>query len=147
MAKIVIVDDDELIVEAVTAVLEKEGHEIVPVRHGDDAVEAVIDTGAELVILDQMLPGKSGMHILAELREHPKGVDLPIMMLTSRGSKLHIELADQVGADDYVTKPFQVGELPRRVRAMLVGAQISRDARMGAEGSNIPADADTNEGE
>ena len=145
MAKIVIVDDDDLIIEVVAAKLEEAGHEVIAVRHGDQAVEKVIDTGADLLILDQMLPGKSGMHILAELRRHPDAIDLPIMMLTSRNTKLHIDLADQSGADDYVTKPFQPDELPGRVRALLLGARISHDARTGHTASDVVAAAETDE--
>lgn len=132
MARIVIVDDDDMVIDLVTPVLTAAGHEVLPVRHGDEAVAAVLDNKAELVILDQMLPGRSGMHILAELRDHPEIADLPVMMLTSKGSQLHIELADKGGADDYVTKPFDVGGLPGRVKALLVGASISRAALDGA---------------
>jgi DNA-binding response OmpR family regulator len=132
MARIVIVDDDDVVIDLVTPVLTAAGHEVIPVRHGDAAVGAVLDNKAELVILDQNLPGQSGMHILAELRDHPEIADLPIMMLTSRGSQLHIELADKAGADDYVTKPFDVGGMPGRVKALLVGAGISRAAIDGA---------------
>lgn len=131
MAKIVIVDDDDLVIDMVTETLEKHGHEVIPVRHGDEAVETVLSSEADLLILDQMLPGKSGMRILAELRESPEAIDLPIMMLTSHGSRLHIELADMSGADDYVTKPFDAGDIPGRIKALLVGAQISHDARTG----------------
>ncbi|MBN8808677.1 MAG: response regulator [Sphingomonas sp.] len=141
MAKIVIVDDDELVIEKATPALERAGHEVVTVHHGDEAMAAIIDNRADLVILDQMLPGRSGMHILAELRQHPDAVDLPVMMLTSRGTPLHIELADRSGADDYVTKPFDPGGLPARVQALLRGAGISRAARTGAEAPDADAGA------
>lgn len=137
MARIVIVDDDDVVIDLVTPVLTAAGHEVTPIRHGDEAVAAILENKAELAILDQMLPGRSGMHILAELRSHPKIADLPVMMLTSKGSQLHIELADQGGADDYVTKPFDVGGLPGRVKALLVGGSISRAALDGAAAGDV----------
>ena len=136
MAKIVIVDDDEVTTGVVMSCLEDDGHVVVPVHHGDEAVAAILGHDADLVILDQALPGKSGMHILAELRKLPSAIDLPIMMLTNRGSRLHIELADKGGADDYVTKPFDTDDLCARVRGLLVGATISRSARK-EEGADI----------
>lgn len=129
MARIVIVDDDEVLTEVVTTLLEGNGHAVVAVHHGDDAVATVAACQPDLVILDQALPGKSGMHILAELRELPMAIDLPIMMLTSRGSRLHIEFADKGGIDDYITKPFEPSDLSARVGALLMGAEISRSAR------------------
>ena len=132
MARIVIVDDDDVVIDLVTPVLTAAGHEVTAIRHGDDAVRTILENKAELVVLDQMLPGRSGMHILAELRAQPEIADLPIMMLTSKGSRLHIELADQSGADDYVTKPFDVEGLPGRVQSLLRGASISRAALDGA---------------
>jgi len=142
MARIVIVDDDEMVIDLVTPVLTAAGHEVIAVDHGDEAVAAVLDNKAELVILDQMLPGRSGMHILAELRTHDEIADLPVMMLTGKGSQLHIELADKSGADDYVTKPFDVGGLPGRVSSLLRGASISRAALDGAAAAAAPTPDD-----
>lgn len=144
MARIVIVDDDDVVIDTVTPVLTAAGHEVVSVGHGDEAVAAILGNKAELVILDQMLPGRSGMHILAELRAHPGIADLPIMMLTGKGSQLHIELADKNGADDYVTKPFDVGGLPARVQSLLRGASISRAATDGAAAHDV-AETATND--
>ncbi len=129
MAHIVIVDDDELVTAVATEALVAAGHSVTAVHDGDEAIAAISDPPADLVILDQALPGKSGMQILSELRAMPGMIDLPIMMLTKRGTRLHIELADNEGADDYITKPFDSARLVERAQALLVGAGISRAAR------------------
>ncbi|QDZ08448.1 response regulator [Sphingomonas panacisoli] len=72
MAKIVIVDDDDVVIDLITPVLEQAEHEVIPIRHGDDAVAGILDNKADLVILDQMLPGRSGMHILADSATMPR---------------------------------------------------------------------------
>ena len=141
MARIVIVDDDDLVIELVTPVLTAVGHEVIAVRHGDEAIAVILASGAELVILDQMLPGRSGMHVLAELRADARIADLPVMMLSGKRSPLHIELADKGGADDYVTKPFDVGALPGRVQSLLRGASILRSALDGAAESGPESQA------
>lgn len=141
MARIVLVDDDDLVIDTVAPALERAGHEVVAVRHGDEAITAVLDNKAELVILDQMLPGRSGMHILADLRAHPEIESLPVMMLTGKSSPLHIELADKSGADDYVTKPFAVDTIADRVKALLVGADISRATMDAVKSDQAAVDA------
>jgi DNA-binding response OmpR family regulator len=126
MARIIIVDDDELIAEIVTDALRDAGHMVSSVHHGGEAVAAIVESEPDLVILDYTLPGKTGMQILREIRAMPGSVDMPVMMLTARGGRLHIGRADAAGADDYIVKPFDPSDLGARVESLLKGALISR---------------------
>ena len=105
MAKIVLVDDDELICEIVARMLAPFGHQVVPVRDGDDALDALWEHGPDLVILDCALPGKTGLTILREIRDSAMFRELPVLILTARRSEWHAKLALETGANDYVRKP------------------------------------------
>ena len=115
MAKILIVDDDPAIREILAAYLRREGHQVVEAERGD---EALIKAGsAELLILDLMLPGLDGWSVARQLRE--AGFEAPILMLTARGEEEERVRGFELGADDYVTKPFSPREVVARVRALL----------------------------
>lgn len=126
MAKIILVDDDEVVAEIAREVLTQAGHVVTIVYHGDEAIDAVLATRPDLVILDYTLPGRTGRDILRELRTLPCATDMPVMMLTSRHGRVHSGIAEIDGADEYVTKPFDPAELLLRAEAMLVGEAISR---------------------
>ncbi|MDY7526243.1 response regulator transcription factor [Sphingomonas sp. 10B4] len=126
MAKILIVDDEDVVTEIAKGVLMQAGHSITIVRHGDEALAAVAASRPDLVILDYTLPGRTGRDILRELRTLPSANDMPIMMLTSRHGRVHSGVAEIDGADDYVTKPFDPADLLARVEALLIGSTISR---------------------
>ncbi len=114
MAKILIVDDDPAIREILAAYLRREGHQVVEAERGD---EALIKAGsAELLILDLMLPGLDGWSVARQLRE--AGFEAPILMLTARGEEEERVRGFELGADDYVTKPFSPREVVARVRAL-----------------------------
>jgi DNA-binding response OmpR family regulator len=114
--KIVVVDDEESILKIVDYALTEAGFEVHIARDGSGAEFMLEQVKPDLVILDVMLPGKSGLEIAKDLRVHS---DVPIIMLSARGDEVDRILGLEFGADDYVTKPFSPRELVSRVRAIL----------------------------
>ena len=115
--KILIVEDDPHILLGLEEVLKSDGFEVAVCNRGDQAVEAVAKQRPALIVLDVMLPGKSGYDICKELRA--KKVATPILMLTAKGQEIDKVVGLDLGADDYVTKPFGVRELLARIHAVL----------------------------
>ena len=113
--RVLVVDDEADIVEVVRTYLEREGFEVVTAASGPQALEAVTKTPPDLVVLDVMLPGLDGLDVCREMR---KVHTMPILMLSARGDDLDKILGLEIGADDYLTKPFNPKELVARVRAM-----------------------------
>jgi DNA-binding response OmpR family regulator len=126
MARIIIVDDDEIIAEIASEALAEAGHMVSAVYDGATAIEVIRGCEPDLVILDYSLPGKTGLHLLRELRLLPHVDDMPVMMLTARGGRLMKLKAEDFGADDYLVKPFAAEDLVARVDALLVGSTIAR---------------------
>jgi len=116
MAKILIVDDEENIAEALKYNLVREGYEVSISNDGRQALEKAQREKPDLVILDLMLPGMNGLDVCRTLRQ---GSTVPILMLTAREEEVDKILGLELGADDYMTKPFSLRELVARVRAML----------------------------
>ncbi|HET6153389.1 MAG TPA: response regulator [Marmoricola sp.] len=119
MARIVIADDDADIRELVVFKLRHAGHEVLPVADGTAAVEACLAKTPDLVILDVMMPGMSGLEAARVLRADESMTGVPIIMLTARAQESDIEQGFEAGADDYVVKPFSPRELALRVGAVL----------------------------
>jgi DNA-binding response OmpR family regulator len=119
MARIVIADDDADIRELVVFKLRHAGHEVLPVADGAAAVEACLSNTPDLVILDVMMPGMSGLDAARALRADDTMAGVPIIMLTARAQEPDIEQGFDAGADDYVVKPFSPRELASRVAAVL----------------------------
>jgi two-component system alkaline phosphatase synthesis response regulator PhoP len=117
VAVILIVDDEPEIVRGLQDNLAYEGYETVTATDGADALRAVASETPDLVLLDIMMPRVSGWDVCRELRR--RGIDVPIIMLTARGEEVDRVLGLELGADDYVTKPFSLRELLARVRAVL----------------------------
>lgn len=115
--RILIVEDSEDLARGLRETLEMEGHEAVVAHDGAQAMELVDEFGPELVILDLMLPGQSGLEVLGELRG--KGRDEPVLILSARSEQVDKLRGFRLGADDYVTKPFDLFELLARVEAVL----------------------------
>jgi DNA-binding response OmpR family regulator len=115
--KILIIEDDPNIRFGLEEVLQSEGFAIAVCERGDQAVEAVIKEQPALVLLDLMLPGKSGYDICKELRK--RKISVLILMLTAKGQEIEKVVGLELGADDYLTKPFGVRELVARIRALL----------------------------
>src|SRR6185369_1357081 len=115
--KILIVEDDPHILLGLEEVLKGDGFEVNVCNRGDQALEAVARYRPELLVLDVMLPGLSGYDICKQIRA--KKISTPILMLTAKGQELDKVVGLDLGADDYVTKPFGVRELLARIHALL----------------------------
>ena len=116
MTKILLVEDEESFREGLSFMLSKEGYEVITANNGNDAVSQFEQHGADLVLLDVMLPGLSGLDVCKKLRTMTK---VPIIMLTAKDTELDKVLGLEIGADDYITKPFSSRELLARVKAIL----------------------------
>jgi two-component system alkaline phosphatase synthesis response regulator PhoP len=119
MATILVVDDEEPIQELLKFNLEKEGYKVLIASDGAEALRTLEEKKPELIVLDIMLPGMSGLAVLDKLRKNPEFVDLPVIMLTAKGEEIDKVLGLEIGADDYITKPFSPRELVARIRARL----------------------------
>lgn len=122
--KILVVDDEQPIADILQFNLEKEGYEVIVAHDGDTAIELVESENPDLVLLDIMLPNKDGNEVLKEIR---KTKSMPVIMLTAKDSEIDKVLGLELGADDYVTKPFSNRELIARVKANLRRQQIPEE--------------------
>ncbi|MDV3427097.1 MAG: response regulator transcription factor [Bacillota bacterium] len=117
--KILIVDDEEHIRELISFNLKNNGYETITADNGNSAVKIIDDEPIKLVILDLMLPGMDGYEVCKKIRYNPKTTDIPIIMLTAKSEEIDKVLGLELGADDYMTKPFSIRELLARVKALL----------------------------
>jgi two-component system alkaline phosphatase synthesis response regulator PhoP len=117
MYKILIVEDEEELLRGLEISLSKEGYRILKATRGETGVKLAIKENPDLIILDVMLPGMSGLDVCRELRQ--KGTDVPIIMLTAKSEEIDRVVGLEIGADDYVTKPFSLRELLARIRVRL----------------------------
>lgn len=134
--KILVVEDEKPIAEIVKFNLEREGYQVLLAFDGDEAVARALGERPDLVILDIMLPKKDGFSVCRQIRAASK---VPIVMLTAKQEEVDKVLGLELGADDYITKPFSVRELVARVKAVLrrTAGSLSLDAE-GAEGAAGP---------
>jgi len=132
VARILVVEDNEDLAFGLRTVLDFEGYEVEVAGEGETGLDAIRARPPQLLILDLMLPGKSGFDVLKEIRR--SGHRFPVLILTARSQESDVILGFDIGADDYVTKPFSTAELLARVRALL------RRTAQGGEGGR---DADT----
>ena len=116
MTRVLIIDDDVDLCELVTEYLTGEGFEVAAVHEGPSGVARCLESKPELVILDVMLPGLGGFEVLSRIREQSK---VPVIMLTARGEDVDRIVGLEMGADDYLAKPFNPRELVARIRAIL----------------------------
>lgn len=117
--KILVVDDEAVLVETIAYNLEQAGYQVITAADGTSALEAARRETPDLVILDIMLPEMDGLEVCRLLRRESNTATTPIMMLTAKGDEIDKVVGLEVGADDYVTKPFGRRELLARVRALL----------------------------
>ena len=120
--RVLLIEDEPNIIEAIRFLLTREGWQVETHSDGGDAVEVVRSTRPDLVVLDMMLPGKSGMEILRDLRDLPDFADLPVLMLTARGQSRDRDLAEKAGVSRFMTKPFSNAEVLTAVRDLLAQA-------------------------
>lgn len=134
MKKALIVDDDPNISELLRLYFDKDGFAVVSCLDGGKAYETFLQSSPDVVILDLMLPGKDGYDIMREIR---KTSSVPILMLTARGDTLDKVVGLELGADDYIQKPFEPKELLARVKAVLRRCEtIQESRRNGSETAN-----------
>ncbi len=117
MSKILIVEDEPDMVTGLRDNFELEGYKVSVARDGEEGLKKALEEKPDLIVLDLMLPKMSGLDVCRNLRK--SSFDAPILMLTARGQELDKVLGLEVGADDYITKPFSLNELLARVRAHL----------------------------
>ncbi|MFQ5715861.1 MAG: response regulator [Nitrospinales bacterium] len=117
--KIVVVEDEEDILELVRYNLVKEGFEVSCVMSGEDAIKTVRSELPDLVVLDLMLPGVDGLEVCKTLKNDSTTSEIPVVMLTARGEEVDVVTGLELGADDYITKPFSPRILATRIKAIL----------------------------
>ncbi|MEW6458468.1 MAG: response regulator transcription factor [Bacillota bacterium] len=140
MARILVVEDEKHIVELMRYGLEKEGFQVVEANDGDRALEMVHTGRIDLVVLDIMLPGLDGLTVCRLLRQNERTRDIPVIILSARGQELDRVLGLELGADDYITKPFSVRELIARVKARLRRHVPVRETRKTARFGDLVVD-------
>jgi DNA-binding response OmpR family regulator len=128
--RVLLVDDELDILEPVRYAFEQEGFEVHALRDGAAALDAARAEPFDVIVLDVVLPGMSGMDVCRTLRGESA---VPILMLTARDAEVDRVLGLELGADDYVTKPFSTAELVSRVRAILRRRELDREAQSGSE--------------
>lgn len=116
MTRILVVEDEASFSEALAYLLTKEGFEVSVAENGADAITEFVRNGADLVLLDLMLPGLSGVEVCRQIRSYSQ---VPIIMLTAKDDEVDKVVGLEIGADDYVTKPYKSRELVARIRAVL----------------------------
>jgi phosphate regulon transcriptional regulator PhoB len=116
---ILVVDDEKDIVELVAYNIEREGYKTARAYDGHQALQYIKENKPDIVILDLMLPGISGLDVCRMMRKNPETEDIPIIMLTAKSDNVDKIMGLEIGADDYITKPFNIRELIARVRAVL----------------------------
>ncbi len=119
MSRVLVVEDEKDIAELVAHYLQRAGHNVETVTHGNKAVARVKESAPDLIVLDVMLPGMDGLLVCQALRADAATAAIPIIMLTARGAESERIAGLELGADDYVTKPFSPRELTARVAALL----------------------------
>jgi len=136
MRDILVIDDEADIVELISYNLKKEGFSVDYAYDGETALKKIKSNKYDLIILDLMLPGIQGLELCKIIRGIPETSNLPIIMLTAKGEEFDKVLGLEMGADDYITKPFSTRELVARTKAILRRVEKSREAIV-SEAGNI----------
>ncbi len=127
---ILIIEDESAIVELLIYNLEREGFRVSVATDGEEALAQIAEDKPDLVLLDWMLPNVSGLEVCRQIRRKAPTRELPVIMLTARGEEADRVRGLDVGADDYVTKPFSITELMARIKALLRRSRPTRDAEV-----------------
>ncbi|KPU28308.1 ArsR family transcriptional regulator [Caloranaerobacter sp. TR13] len=129
LRKILVVDDEEHIIELIRFNLETNGYNVISANDGKEALKKVKEEKPDLVILDLMLPSIDGIEICKILRKDKETEKLPIIMLTAKSEEIDMILGLEIGADDYITKPFSIRELLARIKAVLRRTQQRQEKK------------------
>ena len=143
MARVLVVDDEKLIVKGIRFSLEQDGYEVDSAYDGDEAIERAKEREYDVVLLDVMLPGHDGFEVCQTIREFS---EMPIIMLTAKGDDMDKILGLEYGADDYITKPFNPVEVLARVKSQLrrflqLGAAVKAPSELTVGGIALDHDA------
>jgi len=117
--QILIVDDEPNIVISVEFLMQREGHDVVVARDGQEAIDLLTEIRPDLMILDVMMPRKNGFEVCDEVRADPVHSRMPILMLTAKGREAEMKKGISLGADAYITKPFSTHDLVAKVGELL----------------------------
>jgi len=139
MTRILVIEDEASFSEALSYVLTKEGYQVTVADTGDGAIKAFDKEGADLVLLDLMLPGLSGTEVCRQLRTRSQ---VPIIMLTAKDSEVDKVVGLELGADDYVTKPYSKAELVARIKAVLRRGNVESSEKVETVISAGPVEID-----
>ncbi len=142
MQTVLVVDDEAIVRDVVVRYLERDGYRTLEAADGDEALRLLESESPELVVLDVMLPGRDGLEVCRRIRA---GSDLPIIMLTARGEEADRIVGLELGADDYVTKPFSPRELAVRVRNLLKRAAAAPPLPRSTGFGDVELDAEARE--
>lgn len=143
--KILVVDDEENIAELISYNLTSNGYKVITANNGNDAVKLAVEEKPNLILLDLMIPGKDGYDVCKDVRSNSEIRNTPIIMLTAKSEEIDKILGLELGADDYITKPFSVRELLARVKAVLRRFSISEPESNVLVFGNLTADFDKRE--
>src|SRR5580698_8545823 len=130
--KVLLAEDEESFIEALLIGLTNEGFKVTVARDGAEAVKLFAEVDPDIVLLDMMLPKMSGIDVCRSIRTHSR---VPIIMVTAKGTEIDTVVALEMGADDYVTKPYRLRELVARMRAVLRRAPGGPDS--GDNGASV----------
>ncbi|WP_298569676.1 response regulator [uncultured Aliiroseovarius sp.] len=119
--QVLVIEDEPNIVEAISFILSRDGWKVSTHANGETAVQAVYDASPDVLILDVMLPGRSGYDILKDLRANDATRTLPVLMLTARGQRTDRELAQRLGVSKFMTKPFSNAEVLETLNDLVSG--------------------------
>lgn len=125
---ILVVDDEEHILELIKFNLEREGYNVLLCDNGEESISIIKSNPVDLVVLDLMLPGIDGLEVCKRLQSMDEYNDLPIIMLTAKSEESDRILGLEIGADDYITKPFSVRELIARIKAVLRRSEAKHES-------------------
>jgi len=139
-SRILVVDDEQDILQLVTYNLKKEGYLVEEAHTGDAALRMVRERPYQLILLDLMLPGLSGMELCRIFKNDPGTAHIPIIMLTARSEEMDKVMGLETGADDYITKPFSVRELMARVKSVLRRVEGSMTGKKALRAAGIEVD-------
>ena len=122
--KIIVIEDEPDIVEVISYSLKREGYNVLAVDRGDESINLIRNQSPSLIILDLMLPGMDGLSVCRQLKSDPLVKDIPVIIISAKGEESDIVIGLEMGADDYLTKPFGPRELLARVKAVSRRGQV-----------------------